>query len=144
MLFTLTGGAGAYGNAGQSWSQPVLTDIKVGSDVKKVLVFGGGYDMCYEDGVSCGATTKGNQIYIVDAETGGLIWWAAGAGAPSATPSAVSISDMKYSIPSEVKVLDLNSDGLRIRCISGIWVANCSAWTLTMASQGRPSSSASS
>ena len=112
MLFTLTGGAGAYGNAGQSWSQPVLTDIKVGSDVKKVLVFGGGYDMCYEDGVSCGATTKGNQIYIVDAETGGLIWWAAGAGAPSATPSAVSISDMKYSIPSEVKVLDLNSDGL--------------------------------
>ena len=112
MLFTLTGGTDAYGNAGQSWSQPVLADIKVGTEVKKTLIFGGGYDMCYEDGTACPTPPKGNRIYIVNAETGDLIWWGAGDGAPSATPAAVSVSDFKYSIPSEVKVLDLNSDGL--------------------------------
>lgn len=111
MLFTLKGGTGAYTNMGQTWSQPVLADIKVGATVKKVLVFGGGYDECWEDS-SCGSTQLGNQLYIVDAETGELIWWASGAGAPSATPAAFNVTAMSNSIPSQPKVMDINSDGL--------------------------------
>ncbi|MDO8331473.1 MAG: PilC/PilY family type IV pilus protein [Fluviicoccus sp.] len=111
MLFTLKGGTGAYTNMGQTWSQPVLADIKVGATVKKVLVFGGGYDECWEDS-SCGSTQLGNQLYIVDAETGELIWWASGAGAPSATPAAFNVTAMSSSIPSQPKVMDINSDGL--------------------------------
>lgn len=111
MLFTIKGGVGAYGNLGQTWSQPVVTEIKDGTTVKKVLIFGGGYDPCWEDG-TCLATMQGNQLYIVDAETGALIWWASGAGAPTASPAAVTVSGMTYSIPSQPKVLDLNADGL--------------------------------
>jgi len=111
MLFTLKGGTGAYTNLGQTWSQPVLADIKVGATVKKVLVFGGGYDMCWEDN-TCGSTQQGNQLYIVNAETGELIWWASGAGAPSATPAAFNVTAMSNSIPSQPKVMDVNSDGL--------------------------------
>ena len=111
MLFTLKGGTGAYTNMGQTWSQPVLTDVKVGATVKKVLVFGGGYDECWED-ATCGSTQLGNQLYMVDATTGELIWWASGAGAPSATPAAFNVTAMASSIPSQPKVMDLDSDGL--------------------------------
>jgi type IV pilus assembly protein PilY1 len=106
MLFSIIGGTGSYSNLGQTWSQPVVADVKIGNEVKTVLVFGGGYDECYEN-ATCGSTQQGNQVYIVDAVTGELYWWASSSGSPSTTVSA-----MKYSMPSQPKVLDINSDGL--------------------------------
>ncbi|MDO9177301.1 MAG: PilC/PilY family type IV pilus protein [Agitococcus sp.] len=107
-LFSIIGGTtGAYVNLGQTWSQPVLADIKVGTTVTKVLIFGGGYDYnCYEN-TTCATASQGNQLYIINAETGALIWWASSAGSPTLTVPA-----MTHSIPSQPKVIDLNSDGL--------------------------------
>lgn len=109
MLFTILGGSGAYTNLGQTWSQPVLADIKVGSTAKKVLVFGGGYDNCWENDL-CGTTQAGNALYIVDAYTGTLLWWVTGTSV-SASPAPVVNSDMQNSIPTSPKVLDLDGDG---------------------------------
>lgn len=101
----------AFAKLGQTWSQPTLGAVKINGTVKNVLFFGGGYDDKHE---TAGYTSpdsdgdaKGNQIYIVDAKTGQLYWWASNSGSPTKT-----VTDMKFSIPSELKVRDLNGDGL--------------------------------
>src|SRR5690606_22878388 len=55
----------------------------------------------------------GNAIYIVDSVSGDLLWY----GSPSddadltLTMAAGRNADMSYSIPADVKVVDINSDG---------------------------------
>jgi len=101
---------------GQSWSTPVPTymDISGASQNpdKSVLIFSGGYDASQDNPVS-GADNVGNAIYIVDAVTGQLLWHAADTGAD------LNLANMQYSIPSDVKVLDLNSDELADRMYVG-------------------------
>lgn len=104
MLWSINGGSGDFAELGQTWSQPTLGRIKVGSTAVPVLVFGGGYDVDSNDGPqpASAGDTMGNAIYIVNANNGALIW--------KATSSTVS--DMKWSIPASVSVVDLNFDGL--------------------------------
>ena len=93
-------------NAGESWSKPSpakLKYLKSGSVVlADVLVFGGGYDNRLDE-ENLGARTrlrktKGNSIYIVDAETGQLIW-------------SYNNGRLKNSIPSDISSLDIDGDG---------------------------------
>src|SRR5690606_25023138 len=51
----------------------------------------------------------GNALYIVDSETGELIWHGARSGGTREFP------DMRYSIPADVKVIDLDADGFADR-----------------------------
>ncbi|MGK0227656.1 MAG: type IV pilus assembly protein PilY1 [Gammaproteobacteria bacterium] len=51
----------------------------------------------------------GNAIYIVNAQTGELIWKA----------DRNKFSDMDYSITSDVRVLDIDADGLTDRLYVG-------------------------
>ncbi len=131
---------------GQSWSQPVLATIAWGSTTqnvvntngttstqtidnpRQVLIFGGGYDPRDETEpyVQNGATvtpTKtfgpnlyGHQLYIVDAKTGALLFWASGGNPAGATSSeaipTLSVKGMNYSITGKVQVVDWNNDGL--------------------------------
>lgn len=101
----------AFAKLGQTWSQPTLGAVKINGAVKNVLFFGGGYDDKHETAgytsPDSDSDTKGNQIYIVDAKTGQLYWWASNGGSPTKT-----VTEMKFSIPSELKVRDLNGDGL--------------------------------
>ncbi len=114
ILFSILGGTTAgFERLGQTWSQPVVADIKVDGVVTPVLIFAGGYDPryegCYTD-TACSTLAPeplGNSLYIVNAETGAKIW-----SASSTTGADLVVSDMKYSIPSQPKVLDVNSDGL--------------------------------
>lgn len=103
-------GSGSFGGMGQTWSKPVIGQVKVGSTIKTALFFGGGYDDKHETagyGAANTSDAKGNQVYIVDADTGGLLWSASATGSPSMT-----VPDMKFSIPSELKLFDANKDGL--------------------------------
>ncbi|MCC2637628.1 MAG: Tfp pilus assembly protein tip-associated adhesin PilY1-like protein [Moraxellaceae bacterium] len=96
-------------NMGQTWSKPVLGDVKVGGVVKTVLFFAGGYDPKHESAGYTAANVsdaRGNQLYIVDPDTGKLLWWASNTGANLNVPA------MKYSIPAEPKLFDANKDGL--------------------------------
>ncbi|MDF2446087.1 MAG: pilus assembly protein PilY [Moraxellaceae bacterium] len=94
---------------GQTWSKPVLGDVKIGTTVKTVLFFAGGYDTKHESAgyTSANASdTLGNQLYIVDPDSGDLLW--------SASSSGADLNDaaMKFSIPTEPKLFDANKDGL--------------------------------
>lgn len=115
LKWVLEGGAsGAFANMGQTWSQPVLGKIKVAGVVKNVLFFGGGYDPKHETaGYSAAnnADSLGNQVYIVDADTGALYRWAS-SDVSSATSTGLSVANLKFSVPSELKKLDSDSDGL--------------------------------
>lgn len=111
LLFAIDGGAtGPYARMGQTWSQPVVTNIKVAGIIKPVLVFGGGYDPTHEvNALNTGVNNKGNQLYIVDAVTGQLIWYASGS---SSDTDATIVSDMKFSVPTAPNVVDVDLDGV--------------------------------
>lgn len=121
MMFTITPTSAGFSRMGQMWSKPTKARIKrtstdTGTDV---LVFGGGYDMCYEYekfqvGVTdtsleaCSGKTdvKGNAVYIVNAITGDLIWSASSNGSPSTTVGA-----MTNSVVAGITTLDRDNDG---------------------------------
>ena len=105
----IVGGSGNFAELGQTWSKPQLTKIVNPQDNKilDVLVFGGGYDP-QQDDVSVRTTDSiGRAVFIVDAKTGNLVW----RGGPDILADEV-FTEMQYSIPSDVKVVDFNGDGL--------------------------------
>lgn len=106
------GTTGPFAKLGQTWSKPVLGDVKIGSTVKTVLFFAGGYDPKHEDegfDATLNASDElGNQLYIVDPDTGEVLFWASG----TASGADLESEHLKFSIPSEVKAFDANKDGL--------------------------------
>ena len=114
LMFAIDGGkAGTkYARMGQTWSEPVITNIYLQGKPKRVMIFGGGYDEKHENhnlALPFADIDKGNQVYIVDAEKGDLLWMASGNSTDS--PDKL-VDDMKFSIPSSPKALDLDSDGI--------------------------------
>lgn len=114
---------------GYVWNQPTLARIKKSdSDTKgtDVIIFGGGYDMCYEyegfqhgrvdDSLgSCSNKTdiKGNAVYVVDANTGQLLWRASNSnGNGSGNGTKITNSDLKHSIVAGISAIDRNADGI--------------------------------
>lgn len=122
MLFSITPNSSGFGRMGQIWSKPTAAKIKnstadnvTGTDV---LIFGGGYDMCYErEAFQVGVTdsdlgdcsnlseTKGNAVYMINAKTGDLIWSA------SRDSGSTKVADMKHSVVGGITTLDRNNDG---------------------------------
>lgn len=105
------GGTPGFEELGQSWSKPTLTTINYGPSpgTKKVLIFGGGYDTAQDARpLNTVADTTGRAIFIVDADTGALLWSASpttGTNTPILSPS------LTHSIPSDVRLLDSDLDG---------------------------------
>lgn len=108
LLWQIKGGTTGFTRLGQTWSTPVVTKIKVGTTTRNVLIFAGGYDTAEDTATTRTADSMGNALYIVDAETGALIWSASSAGAGA----TLSLSNMLYSMPASPRVIDLNGDGL--------------------------------
>ncbi len=127
-LWRIKGGTGNFTMLGQTWSSPRLAKVLLkclASDVgcsdgdastpdskfKTVLLFAGGYDPNYDGNdsyvIPSGGDSYGNAIYMVDPDTGARLWWAAG---PSSGADLV-LGNMKYSIPSDLAMLDTNGDG---------------------------------
>lgn len=111
-LFRIGRDQTGFSRMGQSWSKPVLANIRYDGAIKRVMIVGGGYDTCYEDPKatlttgSCGPEAHGNAVYIVDAETGKRLWWA------SSTDADTNNANMKNSIVSRISAIDRNADGL--------------------------------
>lgn len=110
LLWQIDGGEGQFTNLGQTWSDMKLADVNWNCDTdgnnctrKKVLFFGGGYDGIHDltDQVTTGDI--GSAIYMVDAETGELLW--------SAQRSGNLALRIENSIPSDVTVGDIDGDG---------------------------------
>ncbi|HKT71401.1 MAG TPA: PilC/PilY family type IV pilus protein [Steroidobacteraceae bacterium] len=104
-------GAGDLPGLGETWSAPVVTRVKIDGAAQNgeniVLIFGGGYDPV-EENVNFTADTSGNRIYMVDAQTGQLLWYAGGPGAVG-TPD-LALPNMTSSIPARVTVVDTDGD----------------------------------
>lgn len=139
MLFRIDSATTGFDRMGQIWSKPTKAKIATGIDstTKKVnayqdvLVFGGGYDTCYEDqGYQVGTTTStlsnqksqacnrttateslGNAVYMVDAKTGALIWSATKTANAVSGATNTTVSTLSNSIVGGITVLDRNNDG---------------------------------
>lgn len=118
-----------FNELGQTWSYPKVARIAGHSN--PVLIFGAGYDPA-EDSEAPTANTMGRGIYVLDAITGAHVWSAApGAdgSAASSTSFRKQVAAMTYSIPSDITLIDRNSDGLVDRLYVGdvggnVWRVN--------------------
>jgi len=105
---------------GQTWSKPQYARIVLeegGEQVSRsVLIFGGGYDAEVEDvdghyGIKAGASSNlGNAIYIVDADSGEVLWWASSDYSPGSGAAGLEVADMTSSIAADIKLVDSNND----------------------------------
>ncbi|MEG2559859.1 MAG: PilC/PilY family type IV pilus protein, partial [Acinetobacter sp.] len=114
-----------YTRMGQSWSKPVLANIRYNNAIKRVLIVGGGYDQCYENpqfslnstvsstdfpDTTCNnkSAAQGNAVYIIDATTGARLWWASS----SVSGIGTANTNMTHSIVSRISAIDGDGDGL--------------------------------
>lgn len=100
-----------YRQMGQSWSEPKLAQVRLRDGVQAVWLFGGGYDVAYDDFAntlkpSTSNPKKGSAMYMINANTGALLWWAAQQAADTEHP------DLRHSIVASPKLLDIDNDGL--------------------------------
>ena len=98
-----------FGELGQTWSSPRVAVVKGNSN--PVLIFGAGYDP-NEDAEPPTADTMGRGIFILDTLTGNIVWRAAqGGSGNSCQGTPCLLSGMKYAIPADVALLDVDADG---------------------------------
>jgi len=107
-----TDGTPGFENLGQSWSRMVPTKLRINGTIQNVLIFGGGYDTGNDVDYTIGQQANtpdriGNSIYIVNADTGALLYSLGG----SDSYAAQKFSAMQHSIPSDVRVLDIDGNG---------------------------------
>lgn len=101
-----------FSKLGQTWSTPKLADINVNGTKTKVLIFTGGYDPQQDDdssNIPVANDNYGNSLYIVNAETGQLIWHA---GHTSEVGANLQLASMTHSMPADPVIIDINGDGL--------------------------------
>ncbi|WP_353571737.1 PilC/PilY family type IV pilus protein [Candidatus Albibeggiatoa sp. nov. BB20] len=101
-----------YEFLGQTWSRPKLTRIYYEGEPKTVIIFGGGYHG--DDESNSGG--MGNGIYIVEPDTGKLLWRA---GSDVEGNKNLSLEEMKYPIPSDISFIDSNADAITDRLYVG-------------------------
>ncbi len=108
--------SGDFAEMGQTWSQPIVRDVMWNGNVRTVLIFGGGYDDG-QDGLNLVAADDavGRAIYVVDADTGALLWWAG----PAGSGADLIITEMTNAIPAVVNGLDISGDGTTDRLYVG-------------------------
>ncbi len=122
---------GEFSTMGQTWSQPKIAYSKLNSEgvSKPVLIFGGGYDISkgshslaeHEDG-------KGVGIYMVDADSGKLVW-----RLHPDTSTKTTVFSGTDSIPSKIATLDSDGDGFIDRLYTGDTGGNI--WRIDMPSK---------
>ena len=103
-------------NGGESWSAPVVTrmDIKDSgqNQFKAVAVIGGGYDKVHDTPAhNPDPDLVGNGVHVLDLLTGDTLWYAG----HDSTNADLKLGTMKRAIPTRIKVIDINGDGLADR-----------------------------
>ncbi len=106
LVWQIQGGVGDFAELSQTWSAPYHTQVDVGGTVTDVLIFGGGYDTDNDTNTVRTPDSEGRAIFIVNAETGALIW----SGGPG-VGFTTSFGDMLYSIPSDISIVDIDYNG---------------------------------
>ena len=97
---------------GQSWSKPFVTYIRSQKE-KPVVIFGAGYDT-NKDNISKTSDSKGRGLFIVDAESGNLVWSLTPGGPASNTEKASKFKGI-HSIAADLSLMDSDYDGFTDR-----------------------------
>ncbi len=107
---------------GQSWSRAKHASLMDNDVARDVLIFGAGYDE-NQDGdpqrdqhgnavtMNHDTDSIGRGIFIVDARTGERIWSIAGPDLGNNAPADQRFENMKYSIPGDIRIVDIDYDG---------------------------------
>ncbi len=110
---------GNFTELGQTWSKPIKTKIYDDNAVRDVLIFGAGYgsnqdpiedvvaldeaaDLTEDTRQTRTKDSVGRGFFIVDAKTGKQIW----------RTDPTFYPDLEYSVPSDIRVIDINFDGM--------------------------------
>jgi type IV pilus assembly protein PilY1 len=112
-----------FGELGQSWSQPMHTQIMDGSEVRDVLVFGAGYDTNQDPDSARDANgnsvtmehepdSSGRGLFVVDAQTGENLWTVSGPDLGSGARADQRFAEMQYGMPANVRIVDIDFDGI--------------------------------
>ncbi len=129
MQWRIEGGRGSFSTLGQTWSKPIVTKIEssLGATPLDAVLFGGGYDPAQDGGcmneevplAKCPVgerivsarqvDNQGNSVFAVNAYSGELLW-SIGAGNASYFEE-----DMDNSIPANLAVVDIDSNGVADR-----------------------------
>ena len=112
LMWTLSAANGALAELGQSWGRPVVTRMRIDGTAKTVLVLSGGYDPDQDDASVREYDDEGRAIYVVDALTGALLWSGGSENAANKLDFSERFEDMNYSIPAEVRTIDIDGDGM--------------------------------
>lgn len=132
LKFRIAGGTnsalqGDFRELSETWSSPIVANIRFNdknydgkSGQGPALIFTGGYDDA-QDGktnlftspTARNGDSKGRGIFVVDASTGKLLWWAGhnGTATPNLNFKTGTDQDMVYSVPATPSVIDLDGDG---------------------------------
>ena len=108
-MWKIKGGTGDFTDLGQTWSQPKVTYSKLnlsGTTAKPTLVFGGGYDINKDNSGIGTSDSVGKSVYMVDAESGDLLW----------STASTQFTD---SIPASIGTLDSTGNGMADRLYFG-------------------------
>lgn len=92
----------------QTWSRMSLIDVNDGGNTRTVLAFAAGYDASIQDNANAPTPSSGNAIYMVD-RNGNRVWQA----------TEYNNSAMRYSIASDLTVIDSNGDSRADRLYVG-------------------------
>ena len=146
--------SGDFSELGYTFSNPRVGLIRTANGPRPVVMFAGGYDLNKDSRSGVGTDdSEGNAIYVVDAETGDLIWKARGGSGSSGGREFVH-PRLVDSIPSTLAVADTDGDGFTDRMVVGdtggnVWRADIgdadlTKWRLSLlASVGRHASGSS-
>lgn len=104
-MWQINGGTGDFKELGQTWSKMVITTVTWKGKKKKVILFGGGYDLAEDNNTSRKPHQMGNAIFMIDPETGELLWKA------SNKTGNLRLSDMTSGIVGDIVPVDDDSDG---------------------------------
>ena len=148
LMWTIEKG-GSFSELGYTFSNPRVGLVNTPSGPTPAIMFAGGYDMNKDSRGAVGTDdSEGNAIYVVNAETGDLIWKAIrGSGGSGST--VFEHPRLTDSIPSTLSVGDTDGDGFTDRIVVGdtggnVWRADIhgkdtSRWKLTQLASARPS-----
>ena len=152
LMWTIEKG-GDFAELGYTFSNPRVGLIKTANGPTPVVMFAGGYDLNKDTrGVVGTDDSEGNAIYVVDAESGQLIWKAV-RGSGGSGSRVFEHPRLTDSIPSTLATGDTDGDGFTDRIVVGdtggnVWRADIhgpdtSKWKLSLlASLGRHTSGA--
>ncbi|MCB1699968.1 MAG: hypothetical protein H6985_12895 [Pseudomonadales bacterium] len=139
-MWMIDSATAGFEELGQTWSRPVVTRIPgyVDGDgvAKPVLIMGAGYDTNKDASGVATEDSEGRGIFIIDAETGELVW--------SITPADDSATNLEesgllHSVAAEVAVLDSNGDEITDRIYFGDTGGNL--WRVDLPGNSLPTSS---